>query len=442
MFKRILCSSLFLTSVSTITQGQTATATYDEVVSQVQLNTITTAVPFLIIAPNTRAGGMGDVGVSTSPDANSIHWNTAKLAAAKDELGISLSYTPWLRQLVNDINLSYLSFYKKLKKDQAFGASFRYFTLGNIQFTNELGQNTIQFRPNEWALDATYSSKLAKNFYGGATARFVYSNLTGGLNVQASETRAGTAVAVDLATYYENPEAKLGGMDGTFAVGAVISNIGNRISYTTTAKRDFMPINLRVGPRYTMALDQYNELTFAIDFNKLMVPTPPVYAKDSSGTNATDDQGNLIILAGQDPNRAVVAGMFGSFADAPGQVIADANGLPIYNADGTVKIDPGSILREELREVTIGVGAEYVYDKQFMFRGGYFWESQWKGNRKFFTIGAGIKYNVFSLDFSYLVPAYFGNSVQRSPLQNTVRFTMAINIDKLRTATTETPDEN
>lgn len=407
-----------------------------------RLNTITTAVPFLIIAPNTRAGGMGDVGAATSPDPNSIHWNTAKLAAAKDEFGISLSYTPWLRQLVNDITLSYLSFYKKLKKDQAFGASFRYFTLGSIQFTNEQGENTIQFRPNEWALDATYSRKLAKNLYGGATARFIYSNLTGGINVQSTQTRAGSAFATDLALYYENPETKIGKTEGTFAFGISISNIGNKISYTTTSKRDFLPINLRMGPRYTFNIDQYNQLTFAVDFNKLMVPTLPIYARDSSGSYIKDDDGNLVILSGKDPNRAVAAGMFGSFTDAPGQIMRDASGLPLYNGDGTVQVAPGSKLREELSEVTIGVGAEYVYDRQFMVRGGYFWEDQYKGNRKFFTMGAGIKYNVFSLDFSYLFPAYFGTSVQRSPLQNTVRFTMTILLDKLKKPTAETSDEN
>jgi hypothetical protein len=433
MFRKILLLSAGLVPSIGTSFAQTSSASVDEYSADGRhLNTITTAVPFLLIAPNTRAGGMGDVGAATSADANSIHWNTAKLASAKDEFGISLSYTPWLRQLVNDINLSYLSFYKKMKNDQAFGGSFRYFTLGTIQFTNEQGENTIQFRPNEWALDATYSRKLGKNFYGGATARFIYSNLTGGLNVQATQTRAGNAMAADLAVYYENPDSKIGKKDGTFAAGAVISNIGNKISYTTTSKRDFLPINLRLGSRYTLDLDQYNQLSFAIDLNKLMVPTQPVYNEDSTG----------LIIAGRDPNQAVVAGMFGSFSDAPGQVLRDASGVPLYNADGTAQVKSGSVLREELSEVTVGIGAEYVYDKQFMVRGGYFWEDQYKGNRKFFTMGAGVKYQVFSLDFSYLFPAYFGTSVQRSPLQNTVRFTMTIALDKLRKSTTETPNEN
>ncbi len=406
--------------------------TVDEVVRQRTVNTITTAVPFLLIAPDTRAGGMGDVGVATSPDANSINWNAAKMAAASDEFGISLSYTPWLRKLVNDINLTYLSFYKKVGKDQAFGGSLRYFTLGTIQFTNEFGENTIQFNPNEFALDFGYSRKLGNNLYGASSVRFIHSNLTGGINVQGAETRSANAVAVDVSVYYEKPEVKIGNTEGTFALGAAITNIGNKVSYTTSSRRDFIPINLRIGPRYTFNLDEYNQLSFSFDMNKLLVPTQPIYLKDSLGRNVTDAEGNLVILSGKDPNRAVVAGMFGSFSDAPGRPITNSNGTPIYNPDGTPMIDKGSRFTEELSEITFGVGTEYVYDKQFAVRAGYFYENQFKGNRKYFTLGAGIKYQVFTLDFSYLIPGYFGNNVQRSPLENTVRFTMSVLLEKLK----------
>ena len=385
----------------------------------------------MLIAPDTRSGAMGDVGVATSPDANSVHWNASKLAFVDDDFAISLSYTPWLRKLVNDISLSYLSFYKKVDDNQSFGGSLRYFTLGDIQFTNQFGQNTIQFRPNEFSLDVAYARKLADRFSGAVSLRYINSNLTGGVNVQGSDTRAGKAVAVDLSVYYLNDDVELGDKDAEFALGAAVTNIGNKMSYSQTSKRDFIPINLRFGPRYTLKLDDYNEISLSLDFNKLLVPTPPIYARDSSGLPVYDSEGNLVILTGADPNRGIASGMFGSFTDAPGLPIYDADGNAVYNADGSVKIDPGSKFREELTEFMIGVGAEYWYDKQFAVRGGYFWEHELKGNRKYFTVGAGLQYTKFNLDFSYLIPAYFGNSTQRSPLENTVRFTLGIYFDKM-----------
>jgi len=385
----------------------------------------------LLISPDTRASAMGDAGVATSPDANSIHWNNAKTAFATEDFEVSLSYTPWLRKLVNDISLSYLSFYKKLDKRSAVSGSLRYFTLGDIQFTNSFGQNTIQFRPNEFSLDLGYSMQLTNNFSIGTAVRYINSNLTGGVTVGGSNTSAGRAVSVDLSAYYVNDKVELGGKDGEFAFGVAITNIGNKMSYSETAKRDFIPINLRFGPRYTIELDDYNKLSFTLDFNKLMVPTPPVYAVDTNGIALFNSDGSPQILAGADPDKSVVNGMFGSFADAPGIVLRDASGNPLLNDDGSAQIQSGSVFREEIREFTLGVGAEYWYDNQFAVRGGYFWEHQLKGNRKYFTLGAGIKYNVFQLDFSYLVPAYFGSNVQRSPLENTIRFTLGFNFGKL-----------
>jgi len=398
----------------------------------VDLNTITTAVPFLIINPETRGGGMGDIGVATSPDANSIHWNASKLAFAEKDMGVAISYTPWLRQLVPDINLSYLSGYKKIGKNardqQVIGVSLLYFTLGQIQFTDETGQEIRQFRPSEFALDVAYARKLSDRLSGGIALRYIHSNLTGGTNVQGADSKPGRSVAADISAYYENDDFEIGGKDAVLAFGANISNIGAKISYTETTKRDFLPINLRLGPRLTVELDEYNSISIAADFNKLLVPTPPVYARDSNNQPIVGPNGEFEILSGKDPDRAVASGIFGSFTDAPGTIITDDQGAP------TGEIEGGSVLKEELREINFGVGAEYWYDKQFAVRAGYFWEHISKGNRKFVTLGAGIRYNVFGLDFAYLIPAYFGGNqlVQNSPLQNTLRFTLTFDFDAFK----------
>ncbi len=430
--KKILLSFLLASSLMCIQANGQAVGGTTAINGGASLNTITTAVPFLLISPDTRASAMGDAGVATSTDANSIHWNASKVAFAENDFELSLSYTPWLRKLVNDISLSYLSFYKKIDKRSAFTGSLRYFTLGDIQFTNAFGQNTIQFRPNEFSIDAGYAMQLSDKFSFGTTVRFINSNLTGGVSVQGSATNAGRAVAVDLSGYYLNDDVELAEMDGELALGFSISNIGNKMSYSETSKRDFIPINLRFGPRYTMKIDEYNSLSFTFDLNKLLVPTPPIYATDSNGSPLYNSNGELQILSGVDPDQAVVAGMFGSFSDAPGVIERDAEtGAVLYNEDGSAQIAPGSRFREELSEFTISTGLEYWYNNQFAIRGGYFWEHQLKGNRKYFTLGAGIRYNVFQLDLSYLIPAYFGQNVQRSPLENTIRFTLGFNFDKL-----------
>ena len=396
------------------------------------LNTITTAVPFLMIAPDTRAGGMGEAGVSTSPDASSIHWNPAKLGFVENDMAISVSYTPWLRKLVPDISLSYLSGYKKLDKYTTVGASLLYFSLGDIQFTDEFGNQTIQFRPNEYAIDIAVGRKLSEKFSGGFALRYINSNLTGNINVGGASSKPGRAVAADVSLYYEDNTKKLGDKKTTIAAGVNISNIGNKISYSSTAKTDFIPINLRIGPRYTVNLDDYNKVTFTVDFNKLLVPTPPIYA-DSSGIPIKDENGNLQVAAGQDPNKAVASGMFSSFGDAPGTPVRDDKGNYVYNPDGTLQVKKGSVAAEEFREINYAVGVEYWYGKQFALRGGYFWEHALKGNRKFFTLGAGLRYNVFGLDFSYLFPAYFSaNNTQRSPLENTLRFTLSFDFASLK----------
>ena len=430
---RFINRILFFGLILTTTVGILTAQTLDDKFARVGINTITTAVPFLLISPDSRGGGMADVGVATQVDANSIHWNPAKLGFAEKELGLAISYTPWLRKLVPDINLSYLSGYKKIDKYQTIGASLRYFSLGTIQFTNEFGDNTTQARPNEFAFDVAYGRKLSDNFSGGVALRFVRSDLTNGQVVAGANSKAGMAIAADISGYYEN-DLNLGDMDGEWAFGAVISNIGNKMSYTQSSRRDFIPINLRLGPRMTLNLDEFNVITIAADVNKLMTPTPPIYGED--------EDGNEIIIAGKDPDRAVANGMFGSFTDAPGVPKIDDNGDFIVGADGTAEIESGTVFTEEMREFVWSVGAEYWYDNQFAIRSGYFWEHALKGNRKFFTIGAGIKYNVFGLDFSYLIPANFNaNNTQRSPLENTLRFTLSFDFDAFKQQQEDAPAE-
>ena len=380
-----------------------------------QINTITTAVPFLLITPDSRAGGMGDVGVASTPDVNSIHWNSSKLAFEDKQMGIGVSYTPWLRALVPDINLAYLTGFYKTKKRGTFAASLRYFSLGDITFTDVNGQTIGQFRPNEFAIDVAYGVKLAKNFSVGGAARFINSNLTGGTVVGGAATHPGRAAAVDISATWRNDKIKF--KDGKKAiadVGLNISNIGNKMTYSNLATQgsaNYLPINLRLGASMTFQMDEYNSISIEADANKLLVPTPPVYkhkiVTDSTGTHdegvAYDPSGNPIILLGKDPNRGVTEGIFGSFNDAPG---------------GT---------KEELREINYGVGIEYWYNKLFSVRGGYFYESPYKGNRQYFTLGAGVKYNVFGLDFAYLIPTQ-----QRNPLENTLRFTLTFDFDALK----------
>ena len=352
------------------------------------LNTITTAVPFLLISPDSRAGGMGDVGVATSPDANSLHWNSAKFAFVEDEVGFAVSYVPWLRALVPDINLSYLAGYKKLNKNEAIAMELRYFTLGDITFTDVIGNNLGQYKPSEFAIGSAYSRKLSDQFSLAISGRYIYSNLTGGQSAGGITTNAGQSIAADVAGYFRK-DIRIAKKDMELALGANVSNIGNKVRYTETSTRDFIPINLRLGSALNANLDEYNKISFAFDINKLLVPTPPIY------NDSIDGQ----IDFGQDPNVSVVSGIFQSFGDAPGG------------------------FSEEMREINYSIGTEYWYDDQFAVRAGYFNEHNTKGGRKFFTFGSGVKYNVFALDFSYLINAsraINGNN----PLANTMRFTL------------------
>ncbi len=355
-------------------------------------NVITTGVPFLTIAPDSRAAGMGDAGAGTSPDVNSQHWNPAKYAFIESDMGVSLSYSPWLRALVNDINLAYLTFYKRFDEYQTVSSSLRYFALGDIIFTNELAEYQGQQSPNEFAFDLGYTRLLSDYWSGSVVVRYIRSDLTGGQMINNVESHAGNSYAADVAFYYRN-EFQAGRQDNVFGAGINIQNIGSKISYTDGEIKDFIPTNMKLGISYTAELDDYNSFTFAVDANKLLVPTPP---KDTT----TYDTGDIIYPGGINSDKSVVGGMFTSFSDAPGG------------------------FKEELQEINLSAGVEYWYNRQFSLRAGYFYEHENKGNRKFMTAGAGLRLNVFALDFAYLLPI-----VRNHPLENTLRFTLSFDVD-------------
>jgi hypothetical protein len=362
-----------------------------------KINTITTAVPFLMIAPDARGGGMGDVGVASSADDNSMHWNPAKYAFIEKDFGASVSYSPWLRGLVNDINLAYLGLYKRINERQVLAASLLYFSLGNIEFTDNNGSKIGSYKPNEFSVDACYAYKFTDNFSGGIAMRYIYSNLTGGIYVGGAASKAGQSVAADVSIMYNKP-LEIAKQKANVGFGLNISNIGAKISYTENLERDFIPINLRLGPSFMMYFDKNNSLAFELDLNKLLVPTPPQYADTINPAT-----GKLAILKGKDPNPGIVTGMLQSFYDAPGG------------------------FNEEISEINIAVGLEYWYAKQFSVRAGYFYEDPHKGNRKYVTLGAGLRYSIFGLDFAYLIPIE-----QRNPLENTLRFTLLFDFDKIK----------
>lgn len=373
-----------------------------------ELNTITTAVPFLQIAPDSRGGAMGDVGCATSADINSQAYNPAKYVFNKNTFGISVSYSPWLRNLVSDINLLYLSTYWRMTEMDAIAFSLRYFSLGDIQFTDDMGNPTMQENPNEFALDFTYSRKLIDELSIALTPRFIYSNLTAGQYVGGQETRAGLAGAADLSLFYEQ-ELKAKKLESSILrAGFCISNMGNKMSYSSgTLRRDFLPTNLKIGLGYEMGFDEYNKLAITGEVNKLLVPTNPVYQTDSiTGRIIYDQYNNPVILSGRDPDVSVPQGMIQSFYDAPG---IGHNGV---NA---------SVFAEEMAEIIWALGAEYSYRDLFFVRLGYFHENKYKGNRQFLSMGVGLKYNVFNIDVSYL----FTTNGQTHPLANTLRFTLS-----------------
>lgn len=370
-----------------------------------QNNVITTAVPYLLIGPDARSGGMGEVGVATSPDAYSMHWNPAKYAFINEKRGIGVSYSPWLANLISGINLAYLTYYQKLSDRSGFAGSLRYFSLGEINFTYEDGTFMRTVKPNEFALSGTYTFKFSPNFSGAVAGRFIRSNLTAGVEVAGQTTRPGVTGAADVAVFYTK-EVIISGLESAYYnIGANISNIGAKISYSDQdILKNFIPTNLRVGSTFGFNVDEFNQFNISLDLNKLLVPTPPFYDKDEDGYIIYDDQGNPLISQGYETDVSVPQGMIQSFYDAP-------NGFS-----------------EEMKEIIIAVGAEYWYNQQFAIRGGYFNESEIKGNRQFFTLGVGLKYNVLGIDVSYLIP-----TEQQHPLGNTLRFALTFNFDSLNT---------
>lgn len=348
-------------------------------------NAVVSAVPFLRITPDARGGAMGDAGIATSADANGMFYNQSKLAFAKQDVSVSATYTPWLRNLgLNDVYLAYLSAYKKIGDFQAVGMSLRYFSLGDIEFTDESGTPLGVGKPNEFEITGAYSRKLTERFSAGIGAKFIYSNLATGQMVQGAQIRPATAGAADVSMTYKAP-ITINRKKSEMTVGASITNIGNKVSYTRSVNRDFIPTNLGVGVAWKMNLDDYNTLTFTTDFNKLLVPTPRPEINVTGDPDVPDYK-----------ELSPVRGIFRSFGDAPGG------------------------FSEELKEITLSAGAEYWYDEQFAIRAGYFLEHRSKGARRYLSVGLGLKYNIFGMNFSYLVPT----SNQRNPLDNTLRFSL------------------
>jgi hypothetical protein len=356
-----------------------------------ELNAIQTVVPFLTIAPDSRSGAMGDAGVATTPDVYSQHWNLAKYAFIDGSGGVGISYSPWLRNLVPDINIAYLSGYYRIDQKQVASASLLYSSLGDVPFTDDYGNLERTFKPNELAFDLGYSRKFSEHFSGGIAFRFIYSNLTGGTYSGGDATKPGTSFAADIAGYYTSKNINISGKDAELSAGLNFSNIGSKMSYSDGQTSDFIPMNMRLGGAGTLNLDNFNKLSLALDFNKLLVPTPPIYNED------------MEIIDGKDPNVSVPIAIFQSFIDAPGG------------------------FKEEVREITISSGLEYWYNNQFAVRAGYFHENATKGNRKYFTAGAGFRLKGFTIDFSYLMPL-----AQNHPLARTLRFSMSFDINSMQ----------
>ena len=363
------------------------------------LNAIQTAVPFLTISPDARASGMGDAGVASRADVNSQHWNSAKYPFIHGRGGVSLTYTPWARNLIPGINLAYLSAYYKIDDKSMISSSFRYFSLGEIYFTTISGSPTVSYHPVEFAIDAGYSRLFTDHFSGGVVFRYIRSDLTNGQATPSGQsTHAGTSIAGDFGLYYQNV-FQLGNQEARWALGTNLSNLGTPISYTEDAPTTPIPSNMRFGGRFEYVINNKHCIALLADLNKLLVPTPPVMDTDTA-------TGGYYVVRGKAPPKSIVRGMFQSFADAPG----------VPKPDGTY-----SVFREEMHEIAYSFGIEYIFRDLFALRTGYFNEHSTKGNRKYFTIGLGGRFSSFTLDLSYLLPT----NGQNSPLARTIRFTFA-----------------
>lgn len=363
-----------------------------------QNRVITTGVPFLLITSDARSAGMGEQGVATTPDAYSQNWNPSKYSFAPSESGIGVSYTPYLSQLVNDIFLANVSYYRVISERAAWATSLKYFSLGEI----EIGQTPADFinplieRPNEFVLDFSYALKLDESFSMGVTGAFINSDLK--LGSATDDASAASTVAFGISGYYQSDELNIGTFDGKWRGGFYVSNLGPKLTYETDGYADYLPTNLKLGGGLDLILDSYNTLSFGLEINKLLVPTP------SEPIVSTNADGEEIITGYIQPDVSFLSGIFKSFGDAP---------------DG---------FSEELQEFTWALGAEFNYNNAFALRAGYFNEHELKGARKFITLGAGFKYNVVDIDLSYLISA----TKVINPLENTLRFSLTFNFGDSR----------
>ena len=377
---------LFLLTI-TVAMCSTAFAQYSE--TGQEKNYISTGMPIILIAPDAVAGAMGDVGAASTPDAYSAHWNNAKFAFIEDNAGVYTTYTPWLRKLkVGDMNLLYLGGYYRINERSTAAASLTYFTLGDIDNTDVEGNKIQTLHPNEFAVDATYALKLSDNLSLGATGRYMRSDLTNGQSIDDgggyTTTHAANSLAADVGLYYTNVIDKT----QDYALGLFISNLGAKLSYSDDDNdKEFLPTNLRFGGRYTNKIDEYNKISVMLDFNKLLVPTPPL----------RDDTAAWPVYN----NIGVIEGALQSFSDAPGG------------------------MSEELQEIQISAGAEYWYSETFAVRAGYFYEHENKGGRQYATVGFGIRYSYFRGDFSYLIPT---TTVSTNSLANTIRISIGMDM--------------
>ena len=376
-------------------------------------NAITTSVPFLLIGPDARIGGMGETGAAVLEDANAQHWNPAKYLFAQKDFGISLSYSPWLAALnVHDIHLLYLSTFYKVTEMDALSFSLRYFSMGSMELRNHMGDLINTVTPHEFAIDGTYSRMLVEGLSMAVTFRYIYSFLSN-WSVSSDNMKPGMAGAGDISLFYTKKFSPGKLYKHNFNLGLDISNLGNKISYSDAMKRDFLPANFRLGFAYDMWVDKFNKFTLAFDLNKLLVTSPPVYERDANNALVIGPDGEPIIAKGRDPYKTPTpVAVFTSWFDAPGY--ADK---------------PGGKFIEEMSEFILNFGVEYAYNELIFFRAGYFNEAVTKGARKYLTIGLGVKYSVFAIDASYIIPVAARTP---SPLANTLRFTLSFdfNVDK------------
>ena len=381
------------------------------IIPNIDSRVITTGVPFLLIASDARAAGMGDMGVATSVDTYSQHWNPSKYAFSESKSGFGISYTPYLSKLVNDIFLGNVTYFNRLNERSAFAVSFKYFSLGEIELRADEFSEALIEKPNELTFDISYSLRLSDQFSMAVALRYLRSDLK--ISAIDPSSKAAGSLGVDISGYYQSEEEAYSDFNGRWRGGFAIQNLGPKIKYDDAGRENFLPTNLRLGGGFDFIFDQYNRINLTAEVTKLLVPTPPIYGSEYNYTDTNgngvydpdiDTRGSIvnsnIIIEGQDPNVSFMSGVFQSFNDAPGG------------------------FSEELDEFTWALGAEYLYQDSFALRAGYFNENEFKGARKFFALGAGFKYTTIDIDLSYL----FSASKVQSPLENTLRFSLSFNI--------------